>query len=120
MKKLQLENIQKQIELKEKSVNAAAHRLAYKQKCVENIEANLKEVAVEKGSNISISTSFIKKRLKKPTSDQLSSRSRSRRRNETINICHSIHGGSNNNLEPSVEGVIDTLAAKCTSKYLSC
>ena len=41
-------------------------------------------------------------------------------RKETIESCHLIHAGSNENMNPTVEGMLETLAAKCNSNKLAC
>ena len=46
-------------------------------------------------------------------------KSKQRRRAETLLACNAIHGGSKNNLTPTVEGVLDALASKTKSDVLA-
>ena len=52
------------------------------------------------------------KRRRRPSCEDLHVKAKIRRRSETINKCH-IHGGSRENMDSTVYGMLDTLAAKC-------
>ena len=59
------------------------------------------------------------KRKLKPSSENLNERAKSTHRNETFEACSHIHGSSENNKEPCVFGMIDTLVAKNKGKDLA-
>ena len=61
-----------------------------------------------------------KKRKKIPSSKELNVRTKIRRRDETMAACNSIHGGSNENIDPTIDGLLDTITAKCKSDKLAC
>jgi len=49
----------------------------------------------------------------------LSHTAKSVRRSETYQACSAIHGASNENLDPLVNGMMDTLTSRINSKKLS-
>ena len=61
-----------------------------------------------------------RRRQNNPTSKHLHLRNKIRRRNETISVCNDIHGGSKENQDPTIDGMLDTLTAKCKSDKLAC
>ena len=60
------------------------------------------------------------KRRRRPSCEDLHVKAKIRRRNETITKCHIIHGGSRENMDSTVYGMLDTLAAKCKTDKLAC
>ena len=54
-----------------------------------------------------------------PSCEQLNLKAKSRRRKKTFLECSAIHGGNGDNIEPTVYGMLDTLAAKCKADQLS-
>ena len=81
--------------------------------------SNIENNQARTHSNITVSKSLKQCRVKNPTSSKLKLRSKVRRRKETIEVCRAIHGGTADNLEPTIEGMVDTLTAKCKSNYLA-
>ena len=60
----------------------------------------------------------LKRRLVIPTGPLISDRSKRRRVAETFNVCAPIHGGSEKNILPVIDGMLHTLSSKCTSSVL--
>jgi len=57
--------------------------------------------------------------LSNPSSDTLNKQAKSIRRSETFLVSQAIHGGSEENKEPTICGMIDTLISKCKSEKLA-
>ena len=68
---------------------------------------------------IKISSCVSKNRKCKPTDSCLKRKAKEVRRKETMNACMAIHSASNDDIEPAITGMIDTLTSKCNAKYLS-
>ena len=58
---------------------------------------------------LAISSSAKKRRLKKPTNECSGDKTNQRRWAETLSVCEAIHGGSEQNLVPTVTGMVGTL-----------
>ena len=54
-----------------------------------------------------------------PTSPRLAAKAKVIRRRETFNTCLSIHGGSSDNHEPIIDGMLDTITSKFGASYVS-
>lgn len=112
---------QQRLELasQEKEIHALEMRLKRKRDKIKEIE----EVLVNSGSTDQ-STSVIsqkckKRRLSKPSSIDLNLKAKSIRRAQTYSMCQAIHGGSEENKEPTLWGMVDTLTAKFKADKLS-
>ena len=68
---------------------------------------------------IALSSAVKNRRLKNPTSQNINLKSKGRRSAETLAICEAIHGGSSQNIEPAIDGMIQTLTSKCKSDWLA-
>jgi len=66
-----------------------------------------------------LSTTIARHRKSNPTSANLPLKAKFTRRKEKFDAATIIHGASKENLKPAVDGLLDTLTAKCKSKELS-
>ena len=91
---------------------------------VNAVEGYGKEIFVKSGNGKRCKLSFVlseekrKSRASKPSSLlrdylNLSARDAERERHETLEAANVIHGGSNTNLNPSLDGLYDTLMKNC-------
>jgi len=79
----------------------------------------LTEKLHESKIDVSISKRVSTKRKQNPTTSMLSQKAKTVRRIETIKACSAIHGGSPENFEPVIDGMLQTLTSKCNKKHLS-
>ena len=109
-------------------VNSERRKLHNRKKKLENLEKQVNvcdikavELNRKRKSTISVCISVIKqkKRRLNPTNLKLPNTAKVIRRNETIQACSAIHGGSFGNIQPAVTGMLDTLTSKCKSKQLA-
>jgi len=107
--------------IEKRKLDAAEHRLQYKRRKIEDISQTQMNVITQlPKESISFSKRFKTTRIKNTSSLEMKARSKERRRSETFQTCQTIHGGSSENIEPTVFGMIDTLSAKCKADYLAC
>ena len=114
------------IELKEISskINNKKRKLDHKRVLLEQTQrktANLQD-NVDKNKvrhEVKISATVVKRRKMNPTSKGLPNKAKIIRRKETFNACMAIHGGSTQDKEPIIEGMIDALTSQCTTKILN-
>ena len=102
------DEVKTELDLQKRKLDAACHRLHYKKQKVEHL---LTALGIKKNNipqnNIRVSKNLRDSRLKSPISESTKLRSKVRR-----------HGGTPENMEPTTNGMIDTLTARCTGKYL--
>jgi len=104
------EQVDNTLTIEKRKLDAAEHRLQYKRRKIEEISQTEMNVITQlPKESISFSKRFKTTRIKNE-----------RRRSETFQTCQTIHGGSSENIEPTVFGMIDTLSAKCKADYLAC
>ena len=61
-----------------------------------------------------------KRKLQKPTGEsELCQRSKIRRCADTFTVCSAIHGGDDNNISPTIDGMLETVGAKCPAALLA-
>ena len=77
-------------------VNVLEHRDAYKENWINFLQK--KAEVWNKHTSISIPAKTKKRRLKKPTRDELNL--------ETYVVCEALHGGDSNNIDPTVDGML--------------
>ena len=107
---------QKLVDEQRVSAKRLQNKLSYqtKTKCTESPQLNNRDA-----------TAFVKKyrrkrRLQKPTnSSELTDRSKTRRIAYTFTVCSIIHGGDVSTIDPTVDGMLETLSAKCIAGYLA-
>ena len=73
----------------------------------------------EGSRGVNITARIAKRRKMNPTTSKLSIKSKLIRRKETMQACIAIHGGTKENPEAAINGMIQTLNSSCTSKDLS-
>ena len=114
------DEVKTELDLQKRKLDAACHRLHYKKQKVEHLSTALgiKKNNIPQNS-IRVSKKLRDSRLKSPTSESTKLRSKVRRRSETFQACEVIYGGTPENMEPTTNGMIDTLTARCTGKYLA-
>ena len=78
-----------------------------------------RKTPLRKETAFGISTLAVKKRKLKPSCSNTSLRGMTIRRNDTWKACNTIHGGSKENTDPVVFGMLHTLTSKCKSDNLA-
>ena len=111
---LVLKDQSKQTKILEERIRKGKQRIAPLQ-AISNENKNINSIP-----SITVPSNLKKRRVKNPTSDQLNLKSKRRRCAETIQVCQAIHGGSKHNIEPAIDGMLQTLTSKCKSDVLAC
>ena len=111
------------IELKEISntINTKRRKLDRKKVLLEEIYKQI-DSAQEGISNNTpkvISKTVAQRRKLNPTSPSLAAKAKIIRRRETFNTCLAIHGGSSDNHEPVIDGMLDTITSKFDANLVS-
>ena len=73
----------------------------------------------EEKYRIKITNRSVKRRVKNPSSHNLNLKAKSVRRNETYQVCQAIQCSSTDVTEPTLVGMVDTLASKFKADDLS-
>ena len=125
-----LKAVSKRVDRIKRKLSSAEHGLSLAQSLedqvvhVNAVEGQGKEIFVKSGNSKRRKLSFVlseekkKSRASKPSSLlrdclNLSARDAERRCHETLEAANVIHGGSNRNLNPSLDGLYDTLMKNC-------
>ena len=120
---------QKEIAEKQRKIKLTSRKLLHKTVKIEGLERNLEKSTSILKSHTSLSknklafsiTNKVKNhRRKKPTTNSLSRMTRAVRRSQTFQACSTIHGVSSSiDLNPLVNGMLDTLTCKVKSGTLA-
>lgn len=110
-----------------KSISLLEEKLVTQQKSIKSLEDKVRNrkkrqkflteklSAIENDDNIpaiAVSAATRKRRLSNPTSEVLMGKAKERRTKETIQVCSAIHGGSENNQIPALNGMVLTVTSK--------
>ena len=75
--------------------------------------------SIRSKTSFSVSNGKAQQRKRKPTTPDLPHMAKVIRRAETVQACTAIHGASPVNMEPVIEGIMDTLTSKFKSKNVA-
>ena len=114
------EKVDEELRVQKRKLDATYHRLQYKKKLDDLSLEETNEKSSKEPVTIRISKKKKNARLQNPTSEETRLRSKVRRRTETFQTCEVIHGGTSENIEPTVSGMLQTVTARCKAKYLAC
>ena len=106
-----VKNLKEEIVKNDKIADILDHRVRRKKAKIDKLK--------NEGSILTQKQSKHSRRIRAPSSEKLNLKAKYRRRKETFQECSVIHGGSDDNIEPTVYGMLDTLTAKCKADYLS-
>ena len=120
------ENEQKAVTYQLKSVSTSvensqrklSHKKGILQKLSQSV-SNSRVVSSHSNHAFCISNLSAAKRKLKPTSSELPPKAKFTRRKETFAACSKIHGGTETNADPTIDGILDTVSSKVTSEKLS-
>ena len=118
---LKLKQFDQELESQEKVLLSQKEQINRIQNDIINARSqtvNMEEQKEEK-YRIKITNRSVKRRVKNPSSHNLNLKAKSVRRNETYQVCQAIHGGSTDVTEPTLVGMVDTLASKFKADDLS-
>lgn len=117
-----------ELEKKGKIIDNQRRKLLHKIQKNLNLKQNIdqqeiicKELKERKENKIKVKVTSLtaKKHKGNPTSESLNLRVKVTRRNETLDACVTIHGGTEKNVKPAILGMVDTLTSKVKTKELS-
>ena len=106
----QLSSLSLQIAQQDKEIKLLTNKLAYKKAKKAKLNDSLAEIdCPEKQPPVTISNTITLNRLKNPSTPSLHTKLKQRRTKETFNVCSKIHGGTEDNTEPTIDGMWETL-----------
>ena len=119
---------QKEIQKRQSKIKTTSRKLLHKAVKIKDLESNLEKSASKLNRTtfsknklaFSISLKVKNHRRRKPTTHFLSHTTRTVRRSQTFQACSAIHGvSSSKDLDPLIDGMIDTLTSKVKSGTLA-
>ena len=111
------------LEKQYKEIDRLQHKKSYNDKRISDLKKDVENSSNQKeiqSAAFVLSESTRKRRLKKPTTTESSKRIKQSRCSETFSAASIVHGGSSQNTDPTIDGLLLTATSKCHSDRLAC
>ena len=117
--KSQLKDISRQIDNNRRKLCHKREKLQGITEIVSNVSATISSKQKLNKNVFAISKLTAAKRKLNPSNENLPKKAKCVRQNETYEVCKTIHGGTETNTKPTVDGILDTLTSKVKADELS-
>lgn len=102
-----------QINQKNSEIKRLKAKLAHKESRIASLKQSIGSIECpQMQPPIIISNSITSNRLKNPSTPSTHSKLKQRRSKETFDLCAKIHGGTDENIQPTIDGMWETLQRK--------